>query len=164
MHLPSAILDRFIQIRCKRKIFKKECECGSTNKKLFSYHNYIFDVPFDKIFENAENPQSVEFGKRIKLKSGKLGTDNVSLNDFKGKLFICLNNNLTQMKFDCPSGKCTQNQTHKTFTLSNLPTYFMVNLQNKNIFNNSALDVLKSLILIPGLFDISTIFEYKNEK
>ena len=124
----------------------------------------MFDIPFDKIFESSENPQSIEFGKRIKLKSGKLGTENGSLTDFKGKLFISLNNHLNQVKLDCPNGKCTYNQTHKTYTLSNLPTYFMVNLQNKNIFNNSALDVLKSLILIPGLFDISTIFEYRNEK
>ena len=125
----------------------------------------MFDIPFDKIFESLENLQSLELNKRIKLKSGKINSENNNnLADFKGKLFYCLKNQLSQIKITCPNGKCSINQTQKTYILSNLPTYFMVNLQNKNIFNNSAIDVLKSFLLIPGLFDISTIFEYSNQK
>lgn len=127
----------------------------------------MFDIPFDKIFECLEKLQTPELNKRIKLKSGKLNSDNNNNNniaDFKGKLFNCLKNQLSQIKINCPSGRCSNNETKKTYILSNLPTFFMINLQNKNIFNNSALDVLKSFLLIPGLFDISTIFEYSNQK
>ncbi len=70
---------------------KEECECKGTSKRLFSNHNYIFDIPILKIFEISESFNKIEMDKCLKLKTTRLSeefTRNVF--DIKGKLFLYL--------------------------------------------------------------------------
>jgi hypothetical protein len=70
---------------------KEECECKGSTKRLFSNHNYVFDIPILKIFEISEGFNKIEMDKCFKLKPNKFSEDFTrNVYDVKGKLFLYL--------------------------------------------------------------------------
>lgn len=141
-----------------------ECECGGIGKRYFSYHNYVFDIPMDKLFLLTNNINLIEMSKSIKIRSGKLSNDIGSLNDLRGKLFLYFKTLLNQVKINCPKNgiRCEINRCSKKFILNNLPNYLTFNLQKAGV--NSIMEILQTFILIPKIFDISTIFEHSSKQ
>ena len=66
-------------------LLKKECECRGKVKRLYSYHNYVFDIPLDKVFEITSDSNTLDSFK-LTFK----GVNDLSLNDLKGKIFFFL--------------------------------------------------------------------------
>lgn len=164
----------------------EECECKGTSRRFFSQHNYILDIPLEKIFELSSNINLIEMSKSFKLKTGKLSqvgsTEMANVSDLKGKLFLYFKMLLSHLKSDCPAKgiRCELNNTTKNLYLNNLPNYLTFCLQtkqSKNLINEnidmqnmsssasrSVTDTLKTLILIPKLFDLSTLFEHSSRQ
>jgi hypothetical protein len=141
-----------------------ECsKCKISTKRAFSYHHYIFDIPFDKILEISDSSNLVEFNKKIKIKGKMQNNEANGICDLKGKLFFCLKNLILQNRIEC--NKCNGSDTKRFFVISSFPKYFLVNL---NLPNNSSclssMDILKTYLMIPGLFDSSSLFEYNKEQ
>lgn len=137
-----------------------ECECGGIGKRFFSYHNYLFDIPMDKVFSLCNNINLIEMSKSIKVKSGKLSNDIGSINDLRGKIFLYFKTLLNQVKTDCPKNgiRCEINNCAKKFVMNNLPNYLTFNLQK--ICNSSVFEILQIFVMIPKIFDLSTVFEH----
>ena len=134
-----------------------KCKCNGSTKRLFSNHNYITDIPINKIFNKIFN--------LIKIKK------NTSLYETKAKLFEYYTNLVSRMKSNCPINgqRCPINITFHKLHLSNSPSYLIFNLeQNFNETNSnfafSALNILKNFILIPNQFDIWKLFELNSKK
>lgn len=129
--------------------------------------------------------------KSFKLKTGKFSqvgsTELANISDLKGKLFLYFKMLMNQIKVDCPAKgiRCDVNKTRKNLYLNNLPNYLTFALQRKtmknehtdqsnqsnqyNQFNSlttsiSVTEVLKTFILIPKLFDLSTIFDHSSKQ
>jgi hypothetical protein len=149
-----------------------ECDCGEESKRLFSYHNYIIDIPLDKLISLANNVNAIEMGKTVKFKSGRLSNEIGSMLDLKGKLVLYFKMLLNQTKIDCPKNgvRCEVNKTNKKFNIANMPNYLVFNLGNhlnnnqKKNNTNSILEILQLFVLIPKIFDISTIFEHSSKQ
>jgi hypothetical protein len=161
----------------------EECECKGSSRRFFSQHNYIFDIPLEKIFELSSNINLIEMSKSFKLKTGKFSqvgsTELANISDLKGKLFLYFKMLLSNLKSDCPAKgvRCELNNTTKKLYLNNLPNYLTFCLQRKNtknldtdtqnIISTSSItvtDTLKTLILIPKLFDLSSLFEHSSKQ
>ncbi len=164
-----------------------ECECKGTSKRLFSYHNYIFDIPLDKIFDLTTNTNLIEMSKSFKLKSlnnknsininnnpfsfgidlNSISTGN-NLLDSKGKLFIYFKILFNQLKTDCPEKghSCELNKTHRAFFLANIPFNLNFSLVSPKKYNKNLtfMEILKTLILIPKILDLSVMFDYSSKQ
>lgn len=114
------------------------CECQGSSKRLFSYHNYIFDIPLEKIFNLTNNVNLIEMSKSFKIKSintkNNNGNNNFAnelnqissinnLSDIKGKLFLYYKLLFNQLKIDCPEkgSSCEINKTNRAFFLLIFP-------------------------------------------
>jgi len=146
----------------------EDCECKGSSKRFYSHHNYIFDVPLDKIFQLSNNLNLIEMSKSFKLKTGKFSqvgsTELANITDLKGKLFLYFKTLMNQIKVDCPAKgiRCEINKTTKNLFLNNLPNYLSFALQRK--FLNTVTEILKTYILIPKLFDLSTLFDHSSKQ
>ena len=148
-----------------------ECECKGNSKRFYSNHNYIFDIPLDKLFELSNNMNLIEMSKSFKLKSGKFSEINknevLSISDLKGKLFLYYKLLLNVIKVECPAKgiRCEVNRTSKSFFLSNFPSYLTFSLQK---YNSSCFytvtEILKTFILIPKIFDLGTLFNHSSKQ
>ena len=127
-------------------------------------HNYIFDVPIEKIFELSEVLKIQELSKSIK-KTGAFGPQMSSLIDMKGKLFLYIKILINKAKVNCPEKglRCPINQVHKQFNLNNKPMYLAFNISNSQLTQTSSIDVLKSLLLIPRILELNTIFQHNSK-
>ncbi len=134
-----------------------ECECKKSSKRMFSYHNYVFDIPLDKLFE-LTNMNLIEMTKSFKLKGGKMMNEISSACDLKGKLFLYFKKLLECNRVVCTEGRCEINKTNSRFMIANNPHYLVFSIQ-KNGYN-SILDILNTFILIPKIFDLATMFEH----
>ncbi len=159
-----------------------ECECKGSSKRYYSNHNYIFDIPLQKLFEMSNNMNLVEMSKSFKLKTGKFSevgsTEMSSISDLKGKLFSHFKMLLNQVKVECPAKgiRCEVNKTTKSFYLAKIPSYLAFNLQKNiglNNNNNSGInsnntplvtEILKTFILIPHIFELGTIFDHSSKQ
>jgi hypothetical protein len=154
-----------------------ECECKATSKRFYSNHNYIFDIPLDKLFELSNNINLIEMSKSFKLKSGKFSevgsTEMSTISDLKGKLFLYFKMLLNSIKVDCPAKgiRCEVNKTNKNFYLNNFPTYLNFNLQRIGVGSPchaaqvlSIFEILKTFVLIPKIFDLGTLFDHSSKQ
>ena len=130
-----------------------KCKCNGSTKRLFSNHNYITDIPINKIFN------------LIQIKK------NMPLYESNQKLFEYYTYLISKIKSNCPvNGKrCPINKTFHKLHLSNSPSYLIFNLeQNFNEYDSnftfSALNILKNFVLIPNKFDIWNLFELNSTK
>ena len=128
-----------------------ECGCNGTSRRLFSNHNYITDIPMNKIFNYINNLQK---------------NPKYNITEINQKLFTYFKDILKNVVMNCPmNGKrCDINKTQHRLFLANSPSYFIFNLDftESNIaFNNNIflIDILKSFILISKNLDINMIFE-----
>ena len=127
-----------------------ECECGGNSKRLFSNHNYITDIPINKIF----NLMNYSVNKALIYE------------DYQ-KLFVYYNNLLDNIKMNCPTNgtRCNINKTHHKLHLSNSPNYLIFNLEHDYLNEKySLMNILKSFVLIPVKFDIWSLFELNSKK
>ena len=130
-----------------------ECGCNATSRRLFSNHNYITDIPMNKIFYYINNLQK---------------NPKYNIIDINQKLFIYYKEILKNFVMNCPmnGSRCNINKVQHRLFLANSPTYFIFNLDyNETNFEtinfNSilSLDILKSFILISKTLEINMIFE-----
>lgn len=154
------------------------CECQGTSKRLFSYHNYIFDIPLEKIFNLTSNVNLIEMTKSFKIKSlhvkNQLGNElnQISsvnnLSDLKGKLFLYYKLLFNQLKTDCPEkgASCEVNKTNRAFFLTNIPYNLSFGLVNPKKYGKilTHTEILKSFILIPKILDLSILFDYSSKQ
>lgn len=117
----------------------------------------------------AKTMNLIEMSKSFKLKSGKISNDLIALSDLKEKLFLYFKRLVNTSKTQCPGTRCNSAQTTKSYFINNYPSYLMFNLssENSNICSSisCSMDLLKCFILIPRLFELSSLFEntYKNK-
>ena len=130
-----------------------KCKCNGSSKRLFSNHNYITDIPMNKIFN------------LIDIKK------NIPLYENNQKLFEYYTNLISKIKSNCPINgqRCPINKTTHKLHLSNSPAYLIFNLEQNFKENNSnlafnSLDILKNFVLIPNQFDIWDLFELNSRK
>ncbi len=130
------------------------CDCGLSSKRLFSNHNYIFDINLDKIFEVM---------KTLKERNNNIHNNNFSLYDYYGKLFYFYKLLMNYIQSDCPVNgmRCNVNKTHKKLILNNNPSYLVFSFPQK--LNYSILDMLKIFILIPKNLELSNLFDISNQ-
>ncbi len=131
------------------------CECGLSSKRLFSNHNYIFDINLDKIFEVI---------KTLKEKNvNNYSNNNFGLYDLYGKLFYFYKLLLNFYISDCPVNgvRCNVNKTHKKLILNNNPSYLVFSFQPKLYY--TIMEILKIFILIPKNIDLTNLFEISNQ-
>ena len=128
-----------------------ECGCNGTSRRLFSNHNYITDIPMNKIFNYIDNLQK---------------NPKYNIIEINQKLFFYYKDILKNLVMNCPMNgtRCEINKTKHRLFLANSPSYFIFNLdynESDIIFNNNTLliDILKSFILISKNIDINMIFE-----
>lgn len=214
-------------LNCKSKCFshknlwfdlgkRENCSCGAKSKRLFSYHNYIVDIPLDSILSMAKSTNIIEMDKSIKLKSGKISKDLIELSDLKEKLFLYFRRFIESIQTSCPNIRCNIQSISKSYMIGNNPSYLMfslsysketrgvINLENnislnyenesgnnnnsikgkiqnndslknysqydKIITNNKSnnrniksMDILKSLVMIPKLFELASLFEHSSK-
>ena len=134
-----------------------ECKCSGSTKRLFSNHNYITDIPMNKIFNLM----------RLKNKN----KENYSLYENNKKLFEYYTTLVSRMKTNCPVNgqRCPINKTLHKLHLSNSPSYLIFNLEqdfNEHDLNYafSSLNILKNFVLIPNKFDIWDLFQLNSKK
>ena len=134
-----------------------KCKCSGSTKRLFSNHNYMTDIPMNKIFNLM----------RIKNKN----KENYTLYENNKKLFEYYTILISRMKTNCPVNgqRCPINKTFHKLHLSNSPSYLIFNLeQDFNEYNLnyafSSLNILKNFVLIPNKFDIWDLFELNSKK
>ena len=138
------------------------CDCGGNNKRLFSNHNYIFDIPIDKIFNLCKNyiliNNDINNVNEIKVKE-RNNQSNFCLYDFYGKLFYYYKFLMNNINIDCPVNgiRCDVNKTHMKLVINNNP-YYLVFYLNQSL-NFGIYDILKNFLLIPKTFDINTLFD-----
>ena len=132
-----------------------ECGCNGTSRRLFSNHNYITDIPMNKIFNYLNNIQ----------KNSKY-----NITEINQKLFFCYKDILKNLVMNCPmnGNRCDINKTQHRLFLANSPSYFIFNLdytESNFAFTNNTLliDILKCFILISKYLNINMIFE-ENER
>lgn len=141
----------------------EECQCGERGKRIFSSHNYVFDLPIDSILNLTKTTNVIEMSRSFKLKSGKILNEIISLSDIKEKLFSYYKEYSENIPSSC-SKKCGGIVIKKRLFITNIPIYIMFNfilLENKEI---SASELLRTLILIPRLFELSSLFENKSKQ
>ena len=143
-----------------------ECKCKGTTKRLFSNHNYITDIPMNKIFDLMNN----KFNMHNSIKNNK-SKDKFLLYESNQKLFNYYTNLISGIKTNCPTNgnRCPINKTFHKLHLANSPSYLIFNLEHDfNVidesYSYSVMNILKSLILIPNKFDIWTLFELNSKK
>ena len=158
-----------------------QCECKGRSKRLYSFHNYVFDVPLDRILDISQNLNfaPTELSKTFRNKahnsnnnaysqSTTLTEGSISISDLKGKLFLYFKTLISQIKINCPEKgtRCQINKTDKTFYLSNIPTYlsFNLTLTGSVTMGKNFVDILKTFILIPKFFELGHIFNYGENK
>ena len=136
-----------------------QCKCKGTSKRLFSNHNYITDIPMNKIF-NIMNNNTLDKNNEKFL-----------LYESNQKLFNYYTNLISGIKTNCPINgqRCPINKTFHKLHLANSPSYLIFNLEHdfNQIDDSSAysvINILKSLILIPSKFDIWDLFELNSKK
>jgi len=141
------------------------CDCGGNNKRLFSNHNYIFDIPIDKIFNLCKNyiliNNDINNVNGIKVKE-RNSQSNFCLYDFYGKLFYYYKFLMNNINIDCPVNgiRCNINKTHMKLIINNNPNYLVFYLNQ--CLNFGIYDILKNFLLIPKTFDINTLFDIPN--
>lgn len=91
------------------------------------------------------------------MKSGKMSNDLVTLSDLKEKLFLYFRMAMNQSDNKCQNSRCTVNLTNKHFFISNVPMYIVTSLFPYS--STSISDLLKIFLLIPRLFELSSLFE-----
>lgn len=131
-------------------------------KRIFSSHNYVFDLPIDSILNLTKTTNVIEMSRSFKLKSGKILNETISLSDIKEKLFSYYKK-YENIPSSC-SKKCGGIVIKKRLFITNIPIYIMFNfifLENKEI---SASELLRTLIPIPRLFELSSLFENKSKQ
>ena len=128
-----------------------ECGCNGTSRRLFSNHNYITDIPINKIFNYINNLQK---------------NPKYNITEINQKLFLYYKDILKNLVMNCPmnGSRCDINKTEHRLFLANSPSYFIFNFDynETNIsFNNSSLliNILKCFVLISKYLDIDMIFE-----
>lgn len=141
-----------------------ECECKGSTKRLFSNHNYVFDIPIDAIFDLVKTisiSPSESNSKNIKVKERHLSQIQYSMNEIQGKLFLYYKYLLNQIKSDCPVNgtRCNVNKNHKHLVLSNNPSYYVFSLQRNTQFQFNISDILRVFILIAKVFEVGTLFD-----
>lgn len=110
--------------------------CGYKSKRLFSYHNYLFDIPIESILSMTNSTNVVDMNKSFKLKSGKVSQDLMTLSDIKEKMFSYYKRLMNSSKSCCPGARCDSHSTTKNLFIGNSPSYLMFNLTfNMNILN-----------------------------
>jgi len=158
------------------------CECQGSTKRLFSYHNYIFDIPLEKIFNLTNNVNLIEMSKSFKIKSINTKNNNNNnftnelnqissinnISDIKGKLFLYYKLLFNQLKTDCPEkgSSCEINKTNRAFFLTNIPYNLSFSLMNPKKYGKiySHWEILKAFILIPKILDLSILFDYSSKQ
>jgi hypothetical protein len=126
-----------------------------------SFHNYIFEIPIDKVIHISENMSNYyEMAKTLKIKNNK--SEHYSITDLKGKLFSYYKIYINLIKQDCPQkgNRCPVNQVSKSFYLNNTPTYLNINVTDEI---KSTTHLLKAFIMIPNLLELATIFQNSNK-
>ena len=139
------------------------CECGLSNKRLFSNHNYIFDIPIEKIFDLMKNYILINDINNCDVKViEKNHFQNYNLSEFYGKLFFYYNFLMKNIKFDCPVNgiRCNYNNARMKLVINNIPSYLVFYLQQN--LNFTIYDILKNFVLIPRNFNLSNIFDVSN--
>ena len=140
------------------------CECGGNKKRLFSNHNYIFDININKIFDLCKNYILINDinGSGIKVKERNNSNNNFFLYEFYEKLFFYYKFLINNIQSDCPVNgiRCNINKTPMKLLINNNPSYLVFYLQQN--LNYNLYDILKNFILIPKTFNISTLFELSN--
>ena len=128
-----------------------ECGCNGTSRRLFSNHNYITDIPMNKIFNYINNLQK---------------NPKYNIIEINQKLFFYYKDILKNLVMNCPMNgtRCEINKTKHRLFLANSPSYFIFNLdynESDILFKNNTLliDILKSFVLISKNIDINMIFE-----
>ena len=136
-----------------------ECKCKGTTKRLFSNHNYITDIPMDKIFNLMNNNKN------------KNNNEEFLLHNNNQKLFNYYTKLISGIKTNCPVNgqRCPINKTFHKLHLANSPSYLIFNLghDNNNIYEKygySIMNILKCFVLIPNKFDIWDLFELNSKK
>lgn len=100
--------------------------------------------------------------KTIKFKKNPKTDNSVVLDDLKGKLFLYFKTLLSLVKASCPQkgSRCSLNHAESTYIINNTPSYFNFNLsksqKNKNL---NFFDVAKTFLIIPEIFELSSIFK-----
>ena len=137
-----------------------ECKCKGSTKRLYSNHNYITDIPMDKIFNLMNNNYN-----------NKNNNEEFLLYKNNQKLFNYYTNLISGIKTDCPVNgqRCPINKTSHKLHLANSPSYLIFNLEHdmNHIYANygySIMNILKCFVLIPNKFDIWDLFELNNKK
>lgn len=127
---------------------RDKCECKGASKRLFSYHNYIFDLPIKRIL------------KKIDLSS----SNKEEFSQFKGKLFHIYTDLISNVKPNCPEKgiRCSLNKATIFYHLNSFPEYFVFNLRESQHCRN-LFDIFKILIMISKCFFPSTIFYQTKE-
>jgi len=91
-----------------------------------------------------------------------------NLTDLKGKLFLYYKLLFNQLKTDCPGkgATCEINKTNRAFFLTNIPYNLSFSLVNPKKYGKilSHLEILKALILIPKILDLSILFDYSSKQ
>ena len=139
------------------------CECGLSNKRLFSNHNYIFDIPIEKIIDLMKNYILINDINNCDFKvKEKNNFQYCNLSDYYGKLFFYYNFLMRNIKFDCPVNgiRCNFNNAHMKLVINNIPSYLVFYLQQNLNFN--IYDILKNFVLIPRNFNLSNLFDVTN--
>lgn len=120
--------------------------------------------------EICSNVNTVEISKSLKAKGGKstpVLEENYSITNLKGKLFVYFKIFVDNININCPEKgiRCSINKIKKTFCLSTVPSYLTFNLTYP-VGCQTHLSRLKSFILIPKIFELSSVFSYpgKNNK
>ena len=128
-----------------------ECGCNGTSRRLFSNHNYITDIPMNKIFNYINNLQK---------------NPKYNITEINQKLFVYYKDILKNLVMNCPmnGSRCDINKTEHRLFLANSPSYFIFNFdynESNMSFNNSSLliNILKCFVLISKNLDINMIFE-----
>jgi hypothetical protein len=122
-----------------------------------SYHNYILEIPIDKVIHVAENMSNYhEMAKTLKIKNKK--DESFTLTDLKGKLFTYFKIYTNLIKTDCPQKgiRCSVNQVSKNFFLNNTPFYLSISLKNEI---KSISQLLNLFVMIPNILELATIFK-----
>lgn len=123
----------------------------------------MFDIPLNAILKISQSTNLIEMSKSFKLKSGNISDNLTSLSNLKEKLFLYFKQLINNSNSSCPKARCSANTTNKRFFINNNPIYLMFNMClniESNLIETKRIELLKSLILFPRLFELSSLFEH----